>query len=209
MNTYDEKGLYIRRWIITFVFTLLIFASLPIFPTIWYFFSRLFPDILKGVTSAITPLFVFLFFAYFIFIKRKKDSLFYLWSAVFLFSYWPLVYFYCEFPAERLHMAEYGLLVIFVYRALKVRIKTVWIYLPIILYTFFVGLLDEIIQGILPNRVYEFKDITINWASSFLATCLLAGCTWQRFTHVVHIRRFRKWSMVIISMVLVGNIVLF
>ena len=106
-------------------------------------------------------------------------------------------------------MAEYGLLVIFVYRALKVRIKTVWIYLPIILYTFFVGLLDEIIQGILPNRVYEFKDITINWASSFLATCLLAGCTWQRFTHVVYIRRFRKWSMVIISMVIVGNMVLF
>ena len=58
--------------------------------------------------------------------------------------------------------------------------KTFWIYPAIILFSFSVGLLDEIIQGILPNRVYEFRDVVINWASSFLPTALVAGMTWKR-----------------------------
>lgn len=78
-------------------------------------------------------------------------------------------------------MAEYGILAIFVYWTLKVRIKSAWIYPVIILYTFFVGLLDEMIQYILPNRIYDFRDVIINWASSFLATGLVFGVTWKRF----------------------------
>ena len=166
VNVKDENDRrHIRRWLATIVYTLFIFATLPIFPTVWRFLSLRFPDLLMGFTYGFVPGGILIFLAYFIFVARKKDPLFYLWSGILFFSYGPLLYFYCEFPAERLHMAEYGLLVIFVYRALKVRMQSVWIYLVTILYVFSVGLLDEIVQGILPNRFYEFKDVTINWIS--------------------------------------------
>ena len=123
---------------------------------------------------------------------REKAPFFYVWSAAFLFSYFPILFFYCEHPAERFHLAEYGLLVIFAYWTLKVRIRRAWIYLVILCYTFLVGLLDEIIQYILPNRVYDFKDVIINWASSFLATGLVFGVTWKSHTKEPAILRFRK-----------------
>ena len=204
-NSKAKKRLYIGRWLVAVLYTIIIFATLPVFPTVWRVLSQNFPRLLNGVTIGLIPGVILVFFVYFILINRKKDLLFYIWAAVFLFSYVPLLYFYCEFPAERFHMAEYGLLVIFVYRALKVRMKTVWIYPAILLYTFFVGFLDEIIQGILPNRAYEFKDITINWVSSFLATGLLAGITWERFVQGASLLRFRRWPAVIISMMIVGH----
>jgi glycopeptide antibiotics resistance protein len=94
--------------------------------------------------------------------------------------------------------------VIFAYWTLKVRIKTAWIYPIIILYTFLVGLLDEMIQYILPNRVYDFKDVFINWASSFLATGLVFGGTWKRFAKESDTLKFRKWCWVIILLILVS-----
>jgi len=168
------------RLIVTLAYTFLIFAFLPVFPSIWSFFFRLYPCALKGFTYMFIPLFVLLFFAYFVFINRNKGPAFYVWSSVLLLSYGPLVFFYCEYPAERFHLVEYGVLVICTYWCLKVRMKSFRIYLVVIIYTCLVGLLDEIVQGILPNRVYEFKDITINWTSSLLATGLLIGVTWQR-----------------------------
>ena len=177
---HDEKSIYARRWIVTILYVLFIFAFLPLFPIVWGFFSRFSPGLLKGLTHLLIPAIVVFFFAYSYYVARKRHILFYLWSAIFLFAYIPLVYFYCEFTAERFHLAEYGLLVILVYRCLKLRMKTPWIYPAIILFSFSVGLLDEIIQGILPNRVYDFRDVVINWASSLLPMALVAGITWKR-----------------------------
>ena len=177
---HDEKSIYARRWIVTILYALFIFAFLPLFPIVWGFFSRFSPGLLKGLTHLLIPAIVVFFFAYSYYVARKRHILFYLWSAVFLFAYIPLVYFYCKFTAERFHLAEYGLLVILVYRCLKLRMKTPWIYPAILLFSFSVGLLDEIIQGILPNRVYEFRDVVINWASSLLPMALVAGITWKR-----------------------------
>ena len=38
----------------------------------------------------------------------------------------------------------------------------------------------------------EFKDITINWASSLFATALLVGFTWERFTAPSTTKRLRR-----------------
>ena len=201
----DQGGRFRRRCVVTSVYTLLIFAFLPVFPTLWNTLSLFFPGLLKGVVYALVPLLVILFFIFFLFVKKNRDPIFYVWSAVFLFSYGPLVYYYCEYPAERFHLAEYGLLVILTHWCLKVRLKSSWIFFIVILYALLIGLIDEIIQGILPNRVYEFKDVTINWASSFLALGLLAGATWPRDFKGKNLLGFRKWAALVVPLMILGN----
>ncbi|MDY6974540.1 MAG: VanZ family protein [Thermodesulfobacteriota bacterium] len=168
------------RLIVTLSYTVLIFALLPVSPSIWGFFFRFYPGVLKELGYLLVFFLVVLFFAYFALIHRKKGPVFYVWSSALLLSYVPLVFFYCEYPAERFHLVEYGVLVICTYWCLKTRIQSFWIYLIVTCYACLIGLLDELIQGILPNRVYEFKDITINWVSSLVATGLLVGVTWER-----------------------------
>ena len=75
-----------------------------------------------------------------------------------------------------------------------------------ILYAFAVGLADEIIQGILPNRVYEIRDVIINWTSVFLGTCLVAGFTWKHFVSSGSMRNFKRWSFAILIFMLFGQI---
>jgi choline-sulfatase len=205
----DRKGPFLRRGIITLLYTLLIFASLPVFPGIWNALSHLFPDLLKKATFALVPLLTLVFFAWSIFVRRNRDPLFYVWSALFLFAYGPLVYYYCEYPAERFHLVEYGLLVVLTFWCLGARMRTLWIYPCVILYTFSVGVADETIQYVLPNRVYEFKDVTINWASTFLAAGLVAGITWRKFTRVPSQKRVRRWAVVFMALMVAGQAVFF
>ncbi len=201
----NQKRRFLGRGIVTLLYTGLIFATLPLFPTVWSFFSQKAPNLLRATTHFGLPLLAASCLGYATLKKRDRDPLLYLWSALFFFSYLPLVYFYCEFPAERLHMAEYSLLVLLAYWTLKVRMKTGWIYVAILLYGLAVGYLDEIVQGILPNRVYEFKDITINWASSFFAVALLAGFTWERSVAPSTAKRLRRWSAVVICIMLCAH----
>ncbi|MFH1351741.1 MAG: VanZ family protein, partial [Pseudomonadota bacterium] len=203
VNADLEKKLYLRRWIITLLYTLSIFAFLPIFPILWNALSQIFPNFLKASAYWLIPGIVITFLTYVIFVLRKKDPLFYAWSGTFLFSYFLLLYFYCEYPGEPFHILEYGLLVILVYWPLKLRMKTARIYLAVLAYTFVIGFLDEIIQGILPNRTYEFKDVLINWISAFLSTGLLMGNTWEGFVGKTTAWKVKKWRLVPIAVMLI------
>lgn len=169
-----------RRWIAAIGYTLLIFLFLPIFPSLWGPVSRQFPEILRGINYGFISLLAILFTGLLLFHKKQGPGFYILSTAVF-FGYGLFVFFVCQYPAERFHLLEYGVLVILVYRALVPRIRTPRIYFFIILYTFAVGLMDELIQALLPNRVYDNRDIAINWGASLLATGLLGAATWKRF----------------------------
>ncbi len=167
-------------WVAAALYTLLIFAFLPLFPDFWAALSRHLPEIAGVSRYGMIALLVILFSGLFLFHKRCGPGFYVLAFAVFL-GYGFLILFVCQYPAERFHVLEYGVLVILVYRALAPRMKTARIYCFIVLYTFSVGLIDELIQALLPNRVYDPRDIAINWAASLLAVCLLAAATWRRF----------------------------
>ncbi|MFH0845694.1 MAG: VanZ family protein [Pseudomonadota bacterium] len=209
MNLKEEKALYGQRWRITLLYTLSIFALLPVFPLIWSPLSQAFPQVIKGFIKWSIPACVLFFLAYASLFRKERDILFYGWSSLFLFSFFVLLYFFCKYPAEPFHIVEYGLLVLLLYRTLKLRIRNAFIYLIILLYTLGAGLLDEIIQGILPNRNYEFRDVLLNWISAFLGTGLLAGFTWKGFAGVAQVRKIRRWSMVLLSMMLISHGILF
>ena len=173
-----DKGTTGGRWAAAIVYTLLIFTFLPIFPNLWGPVSKQFPALTGGITYAFLALLAILITG--VLCWKRRGPGFYVWTIAVCLGYGFLILHICKYPAERFHLLEYGVLVILVYRAFAPRVKTARIYLFVILYTFAVGLADELIQALLPNRVYDTRDIAINWAASLLATGLIAGVSWGK-----------------------------
>jgi len=181
-----------RRWAVTLLYTLLIFVFLPVFPTVWGALSGRWPGTLKGVTYGLPMLLLVLFLGHRLLIRRLRDPLFYVLVLSIALVYGLLLGLVCRYPAERFHLVEYGGLVFLVHWSLtppvrmgfrmgiRTGIRTARIYLVILLYTFAVGLADELIQALLPNRIYDIKDVVINWVASLLATALLMTAAWRR-----------------------------
>lgn len=80
---------------------------------------------------------------------------------------------YTSIIAEKVHLLEYGYLS---YLALKVfkdmRSREVS-YICVIITVVVVGYLDELIQKILPNRVYDMRDVYLNVLSGLLGLALV------------------------------------
>jgi len=88
-----------------------------------------------------------------------------------------------EVVQERLHLVEYGALGLLLWAALARRDERLGrstvadaartVALATLLVTL-AGWLDEAIQGLLPNRVYDLRDVGINAGAGALAACFAA-----------------------------------
>lgn len=85
---------------------------------------------------------------------------------------------------ERSHLIEYSVLTIFVHQALMERSANgkpvLFPALLAFLLTFLVGVLDELIQLILPNRVFDMEDILFNGLAATMAIGSKVVLTWVR-----------------------------
>jgi len=91
-----------------------------------------------------------------------------IWLAAFLFvslGYGLFLYRLSTYPVERFHLLEYGILAFLWIRALDVRTgwarRSCYALAGVLL----VGFLDEVLQGVLPRRYYENRDILLNATS--------------------------------------------
>ena len=75
-----------------------------------------------------------------------------------------------------MHFIEYGLLGFLVFRALRHNISDKSIYLCSGIIVFCLGFLDEGIQYVLPNRVYQISDVIVNGISGVLALLIIGLC---------------------------------
>ena len=80
---------------------------------------------------------------------------------------------YSVFPAERLHLVEYGLVGFLLYRALALDMGRNRAYLLGFCLTVAVGIGDELIQLMLPQRFFEMKDVQLNAISAGLGLVLV------------------------------------
>lgn len=72
-------------------------------------------------------------------------------------------------PEEQIHFFQYGLVGVFFLRALELHsVSKVKIFFLALLVASGAGWLDEIIQGFLPSRHYDVRDIFLNGLSAFL-----------------------------------------
>ena len=112
---------------------------------------------------------VFIGLIYILIFRLKIQSLQnYIWLLILTGLY---IYFTLRMrksPVEVTHFLEYGLLSIFIFRALKHHIKDKTIYFNTALIILLIGTLDEIIQWIVPGRVWNFKDVRLNVISGGL-----------------------------------------
>jgi hypothetical protein len=63
---------------------------------------------------------------------------------------------------ETFHFVQYGLLSVLLFRALSHRVADVSIYFAVTAIGTVCGILDELIQWLVPRRYFEFRDIAIN-----------------------------------------------
>jgi len=79
-----------------------------------------------------------------------------------------------EMPVERVHLIEYGVVGLLAHRALRHRFTGGDRTLLAVLITLNVGLGDELIQGLLPRRFYDTKDIVVNALAGLLGVLAAA-----------------------------------
>ena len=84
-----------------------------------------------------------------------------------------LVFSRMTIPEERSHLIEYSVVALFIYEALKERIKNgLEVPIPELLtvgLTALFGTLDECIQAFLPSRVFDLIDILFNFLAGVMA----------------------------------------
>jgi len=97
-----------------------------------------------------------------------------------------------EVIQERIHLLQYGLVALLFLGALEARASggtgafldaTATAFRPAagaVLLTAAAGWLDEGIQGVLPNRHYDLRDVGLNALAGAMAVGTLAGLRWTR-----------------------------
>jgi hypothetical protein len=106
--------------------------------------------------------------------RLPRDA--YLWQILVLGIFAVTIYRLRGIPEEALHVSEYALLGVLVYRAFSHRLRDYTIYPLGVLLTAMVGIVDEYIQWVVPERYFDLTDIRINFFAGLLAQVgLVAG----------------------------------
>lgn len=157
-----------RAWIYVASMMICILLTLPTAPILWKTALKIIGPSVNDV-GYLLFLFIFAgigFFAGKRFTGTNARPLSLLF--VFALAYFYLLKYVCHFPAERLHLVEYGALAYLLYRALRLDFSLRKAYVFGFLIASAFGIIDELIQGVLDNRVYETRDVAINVISAGL-----------------------------------------
>ncbi|RJP71368.1 MAG: hypothetical protein C4532_07540 [Candidatus Abyssobacteria bacterium SURF_17] len=155
-------------WLYVAAMMFCIVLSLPLTPILWGkaskaigpIFNTLGYIVLAGIAVGIV--------LHMISHRQRYGILSFILLAGFGATYFFLLKYQCKFPAERLHLMEYGLLAYLTYRAFRLRFKKMAACLLSFAFASAFGFIDEAIQYILPNRVFEFRDAFTNTIASAL-----------------------------------------
>jgi hypothetical protein len=91
---------------------------------------------------------------------------------------------------ERTHLAEYGIAAWLAWRAVRPHVSgTFAAYAAAVLLGTAIGWGDELVQGLLPNRVYDLRDVAMNAAGAVLGIVVLAACRAERVSDESSSRR--------------------
>ena len=86
-----------------------------------------------------------------------------------------IVIFFESNPNKYIHIPEYVLMTWFVFEALSIDYKGKGIFVLVFICSFMLGIVDELEQGIHPDRFYGWRDMWINFASTIIGVLTLIG----------------------------------
>ncbi len=157
------------HWALVIIWTGLIYSTLYIVRPICEFLKQYTP-----FDAIIWGLFVLTLIGiiYFVFFHvRRMKPLSYLLFFGTLACY-AAALFWLKIPEERIHLIQYGILVCLLVRALRLDFPPSAAYAGAFVLTSLLGLGDEGIQHILPNRYFQWKDVILNSVSAALGLLL-------------------------------------
>ncbi len=154
------------RWGIVAIYTGAIYAFLPFGTAFWVYVLRQWGNSVNYLGLFFVCVLGTYFLIYLIFQKQVKKVSVYISFFAISGACLALLKYMCVAGAERFHLLLYGILSVIVFWALKLHAKRSRIYLYTIILAFLLGAIDEFIQGILPMRVFDVRDIFMNWLSS-------------------------------------------
>ncbi|MBD3427012.1 MAG: hypothetical protein GF409_07290 [Candidatus Omnitrophica bacterium] len=170
----NRSGKRLINWCLVVAYMLGVYATLTVAPSLWdavdgYLNGRgLFVVYLAGGFLLAA---VFLYMSVFRREKRIVNYIILLGCACIYFILNKLAIY----PAEKIHLLEYSLLSVLVFNALKVDFSGYGLELYVygLLFCLGAGVIDEVIQLFLPTRVFDWRDVVFNIASSITAFVII------------------------------------
>ena len=109
----------------------------------------------------------------------------YLWFS-FISCLYGLVIYVIDVPEEQIHFIEYGILSGLIYMALSQNVHNISVYFLSAFVVFVFGAIDEVIQWILPDRIFDLRDILMNGIAGILVQLLIAMVINQKKVLINH-----------------------
>ena len=168
LNLISKK----RLWVLISIYILFIYVSLPFFPAFIKVLRSFISKELLNILSLVVSVLFFLLLSLWIYKKKYKANHFLLIiSPLLLLTYLSLS---LDVWVERIHFIEYAVLGILISRA--VNLRTLHGIIATCCLIILIGVVDEIIQWFLPNRVGDMRDVIMNsvgglsglWLGQFL-----------------------------------------
>jgi len=149
----------------------------------------------------------FLTLLFFLLFRLKiRSATNYLWLVLVTALY---IYFTLKLwnvPVEAVHFLEYGLLGFLLFWALRFQVRDKGIYLIAFLCGSLVGIFDEILQWMVPLRLWDIRDVGLNALSSGLVLIgLWKGIQPKGISSVIKGKSIRTLSLLLcINIILLG-----
>ena len=146
-----------KKWCWIFCYIFFLYFTLPIngFIVKWLY-NNVGKKLLSMTVSLIGLSFLVVIFILFRKLSKAKT----LMALAMSFSIFLWANLHINLPAERIHFIEYAILGMMVYKSREKIPLTPTI--GTIIFVFIVGVTDELIQAILPNRVGDPRDVLMN-----------------------------------------------
>jgi len=192
-------------WLWVVLCSLAIFLIVPLARTIQDFVRRYFGRSLFGYSVIAITVISFVALVYVLFFRLKvRSPSNYIWLTAVAFLYIYYTHRLWRAPEEAVHFLEYGLLGYFLFRSLSFSIRDRTIYFTAFFIGSLVGIFDEILQWIVPGRLWDVRDVMLNG----FAVSLFQVAIWKGVNPKIISQKINPKSVKRVSLLLGTNLVL-
>ena len=177
-NIFNELHFIKKKsvWILISIYILFIYISLPFLPAIVGILSEFFTKEFLNFLSLVLSVLFFMILSVWIFKKKYHLKQFLIIiSPLFLLTFWSVI---LDVWVERIHFIEYAVLGLQV--STVVNVRTIFGIIFTCCFITLTGLVDEIIQWILPNRVGDIRDVFMNSGGGLVGLWIGRFLFWEK-----------------------------
>jgi len=157
-------------WSVVVIWSLFVFLTIPFARTIRNFVSENWGRDLFTYSVLVVIAVALVASAFYVIRYRvsapKSHLLWLTTTAIFFTAY--TIYLGKRSPEESIHFIQYGVLGILVFRALSIKYRDITIYFSASIIGGMIGIIDELIQWLIPERFWDFRDVWINFFAAAL-----------------------------------------